>query len=97
MAEETETIEETVEKEVTYYKCDKCHGRFHDETQFKEDLNKVVFGAKAKYSYTIPANTQDAHSSGSSLGRGTTITGEHEYLLCDRCMEDAYEYLRDFF
>lgn len=65
MVTEEEEIEETVTRTRTYYKCDKCYGRNHDETRFEEDLNKVV--------------------------------GEHEYLLCDDCMERAYEYLRDFF
>lgn len=96
MAKETETVEETVEKKVTYYVCDKCHGRFHDKTEYEEDLNRVVFGASAILSYTVPDNTFNAHNPSTNTSEAK-IVGEHEYLLCDRCMERAHEYLRDFF
>jgi hypothetical protein len=89
MATETKTeiIEE--EKEVTYYKCDKCHGHFHDETQHKNDLNIVAFGATTK-----KCLVQHDHSIGRTTSR---VDAEYEYLLCDNCLERAHDYLTDFF
>jgi len=95
MATETETETVERERETTYYLCDKCHGHFHEKTQWKEDLNVVAFDAEAVIS-PIPKNTHDAHSPGISRDR-LEINAEHEYLLCDRCVESAHEYLRDFF
>ena len=95
MAERTETETVETEQTTTYYVCDKCHGHFHEETTWKDDLNVVAFGAEA-YIDPIPNGTQDAHSPGIPENR-VKIDSEHEYLLCDRCHESAYEYLRDFF
>lgn len=92
-----ETKTETVEKKkkTTYYKCDKCHGHFHDKTKFKEDLHVVAFNAEARID-PIPNNTRDAHSSGIPRNR-LEVRSEHEYLLCEKCLEDAHNYLEDFF
>ena len=90
---ETETVER--EKETTYYYCDKCHGRNHEKTSWKEDLNVVAFGAEA-FIDPIPNGTKDAHSPGIPNNR-LKVESEYDYLLCDECMERAYDYLRDFF
>lgn len=98
MAKEVETKEKTVEEEIVYYVCDKCHGHNHEKTQFEEDLNKVVFGAEYHNTYSMPANTMDAHTTTSLFSNDSPIiVGEHEYLLCDECMERAHDYLSDFF
>ena len=82
MVEREETV--TVERTETYYECDKCHGRNHDETQNEHMLNKVVFGAMAHQTATLPANTFDAHNGGMTTGSTEpTVSGEHEYLLCE--------------
>lgn len=90
MATETETETRTVEKETTttYYLCDKCHGRNHEETTWEDDLNKVVFGA------TLSIVGQ---KSGNVIKPSKEVVGEYEYLLCDDCLERAHDYLRDFF
>lgn len=99
----TETVTETreVEEEVTYYLCDKCNGHFHDRTQFKNDLNKVIFGAEVRtFSTTLQTDNTTTTDSGfteSTSFDGPDVHGEHEYLLCDECMEDAHDYLSDFF
>ena len=95
MAKETEEVERTTTKTITRYKCDKCRGRFHEETQWREDLNLVAFDAQAAID-PIPNGTQDAHSHGIPRNR-LEVQSENEYLLSDRCCERAYEYLRDFF
>jgi len=82
-------------RSVTYYKCDKCHGRFHEETKVKEDLNLIAFNAEAGID-PIPNNTHDAHTSGIPRNR-LQVESDESYLLCDKCTEDAHNYLKDFF
>lgn len=88
MAERTETEEVKQEKEVTFYECDKCHGRFHGETRWKDDLNIVAFNARTE---------SRMYTRGHNAGFTHEIEGDEMYLLCDKCCEDAHDYLADFF
>jgi hypothetical protein len=98
MATETKTIEEQVERTITIYKCDNCDGEHHDEIRNEELLNKVVFGADVHRGYNMPANTTDAHSNSLTFGASTDdIIGDYNYLLCNKCMEEAHDHFSDFF
>lgn len=96
MVKETKTITKKVEEEIAVYKCDKCRGSNHDVAEQRDELNRILFGAEAFGTFGGNMNAVN-HVNVGTTHDGPTMTGEYEYLLCDKCMEKAHDYLSDFF